>query len=61
MEKYGTDKPDTRFDMHLVDITDLAKQSDFSVFHNTIASGGIVKAIIVKLTSTKRKKRLILL
>jgi aspartyl-tRNA synthetase len=48
MEKYGTDKPDTRFDMHLVDITDLAKQSDFSVFHNTIASGGIVKAIIVQ-------------
>ncbi len=48
MERYGTDKPDTRFDMHLVDITDLAKESTFSVFQNTISNDGIVKGIKVE-------------
>ncbi|MBU90583.1 aspartate--tRNA ligase [Candidatus Woesearchaeota archaeon] len=34
MEKYGTDKPDLRFGLELVDVTDIAKKSDFKVFHN---------------------------
>jgi aspartyl-tRNA synthetase len=48
MEQYGTDKPDTRFDMKLVDITELASKTSFGVFTNNIAQGGIVKGITVK-------------
>jgi aspartyl-tRNA synthetase len=48
MDKYGVDKPDTRFGMHLVNITDIAAKTDFVVFTKNIADGGIVKAINVK-------------
>jgi aspartyl-tRNA synthetase len=48
MEYYGSDKPDTRFEMKLVDISELASKTEFSVFTNTIKNGGIVKGITVK-------------
>ncbi len=48
MDKYGTDKPDTRFEMHLINITDIAKKSTFTVFQSNIENGGKVKAIKVK-------------
>ncbi len=48
MEKYGCDKPDTRFDMLLENITELAKTIDFSVFHDVIAEGGIIKGFNIK-------------
>jgi aspartyl-tRNA synthetase len=48
MDKYGIDKPDTRFGMMLENITDIASKTDFVVFTNNIANGGIVKAITVK-------------
>ena len=48
MDKYGVDKPDTRFGMLLENMTDLASQTDFVVFKNNIDNGGIVKAINVK-------------
>jgi len=35
MERFGTDKPDIRFGLELIDVTDIAKKSDFSVFKNT--------------------------
>jgi aspartyl-tRNA synthetase len=35
MEKYGTDKPDLRFGLELIEVTDIVKKSDFKVFHNT--------------------------
>jgi aspartyl-tRNA synthetase len=47
MERYGTDKPDLRFGMELGDLTDIAAQSDFAVFRDTIAHGGRVKGICV--------------
>jgi len=47
MRRYGTDKPDTRFGMELVDLSDLAVGSGFKVFANAVASGGQVKAINV--------------
>ncbi len=58
MEKYGSDKPDTRFDMLINDITDWANQTDFVVFKNAIADGGAVKAIVAKnaaATYTRKK------
>ena len=48
MEKYGTDKPDTRFDMLINDITEWADKTDFAVFKNAVADGGSVKAVAAK-------------
>jgi aspartyl-tRNA synthetase len=48
MDKYGSDKPDTRYEMHLTDITKLASETNFGVFTNNIENGGIVNAINVK-------------
>lgn len=48
MEKYGTDKPDTRFDMLINDITEWADKTDFAVFKNAVADGGSVKAVVAK-------------
>lgn len=48
MDKYGSDKPDTRFAMELTDVSHLVKSSGFKVFANAVQSGGQVKAIAVK-------------
>lgn len=47
MDRYGSDKPDTRFGMELVNVSDLVKGSDFKVFASTVESGGEVKGINV--------------
>ena len=44
MNRWGTDKPDTRFDMELVDMTGDFASSEFKVFSGTVAKGGVVKA-----------------
>lgn len=48
MEKYGSDKPDLRFGMELVELSDVFKDSAFGVFKNAVEGGGAVKAICVK-------------
>ena len=45
MDNYGCDKPDTRFDLKLVNVSDIFKDSQFKVFSGAIASGGIVKIL----------------
>lgn len=45
MNDYGSDKPDTRFDMKIKDISDIVKDCGFSVFADTVKSGGTVRAI----------------
>lgn len=45
MERYGSDKPDTRFGLELVDVSDLVKNSGFKVFSGAVTSGGIVKVL----------------
>lgn len=45
MEKYGSDKPDLRFGMEMVDLTDDFKSTEFSVFATAIKNGGVIKAI----------------
>ena len=45
MDRYGTDKPDTRFALELVDVSDILKDSGFKVFSGAIAKGGIVKVL----------------
>ena len=48
MNRYGSDKPDTRFGFEIQDITDTVKDIDFVVFKNAIEKGGSVRAINVK-------------
>lgn len=48
MERWGSDKPDTRFDMELKNLSDIVKDCGFSVFANAIAGGGSVRAINAK-------------
>jgi len=48
MERYGSDKPDTRFDMEIQDISSLVKDCGFGVFTSAIEAGGSVRAIVAK-------------
>lgn len=48
MSRYGSDKPDTRFGLELVDLSEIVKDSGFKVFASAVANGGQVKAINVK-------------
>jgi aspartyl-tRNA synthetase len=45
MRDYGIDRPDLRFDMKLKDLTELAKRTEFKIFHQALDAGGVVKAI----------------
>ena len=47
MEKYGSDKPDMRFGLELVNVSDVVKDSEFKVFSGAVANGGSVRGIIV--------------
>lgn len=57
MRDYGIDKPDTRFDMKLVTLNDLASKMEFKVFKGAVESGGAVKAIVVKGVSDKYSRK----
>ncbi|NLN97808.1 MAG: aspartate--tRNA ligase [Eubacteriaceae bacterium] len=48
MARYGSDKPDLRFDMELVDLSDIVENSDFNVFASAVSKGGKVRAINAK-------------
>ena len=48
MNRYGSDKPDTRFGMEITDISDIVKDCGFSVFTGAIADGGSVRGIVAK-------------
>ncbi len=58
LNKYGSDKPDTRFDMLIQDISDWAGKTDFVVFKNALENGGSVKAIVAENSASEytRKK-----
>lgn len=45
LDRYGSDKPDTRFGLELVDVSDIVKNCGFKVFSGSVASGGIVKIL----------------
>ncbi len=58
MARYGSDKPDLRFGMHMVDISDIAGASDFEVFKGAVAGGGQVKAIRVQGAGSYSRKQI---
>ncbi len=47
VEKYGSDKPDLRFGMELVDVSSHFAESEFRVFKSALEAGGVIKAIVV--------------
>lgn len=48
IEYYGSDKPDLRFDMKIEDITDIFKESNFSIFKNAIENNYVINCLVVK-------------
>ncbi|MCL5057591.1 MAG: aspartate--tRNA ligase [Actinobacteria bacterium] len=58
MDRYGSDKPDTRFGMELNDISDIAEGCNFKVFASVVGSGGRVKGINAKGCGTYSRKEI---
>ncbi|CAC6084105.1 Aspartyl-tRNA synthetase [Staphylococcus aureus] len=48
MRRFGSDKPDTRFEMELIDVSQLGRDMDFKVFKDTVENDGEIKAIVAK-------------
>lgn len=59
MERYGSDKPDLRFGMELIDIADIGAASDFGVFKSVVENGGRVRGINAKGAADKYSRRLL--
>lgn len=59
LERFGTDKPDLRFGMELIDISDLVAESGFGVFKNTVQSGNKVRGLCVKGAAEKYSRRVL--
>mgnify|MGYP002802699062 FL=1 len=57
MDLYGSDKPDTRFEMLISDISDLFKNTDFKVFKDVLDNKGIINAIVVKGGASKYSRK----
>jgi len=47
VRRFGTDKPDLRYGLELVDLSDALRESEFAIFRQTVAAGGVVRAICV--------------
>ncbi|MYL47604.1 aspartate--tRNA ligase [Virgibacillus halodenitrificans] len=57
MSRYGSDKPDTRFGMELIHVTEVLRDSSFKVFHQAIEAGGIVSLLNVKGEATNFSRK----
>ena len=57
MDKYGSDKPDTRFDLFINDITSIFKDTEFEIFKNIIASNGIINCLHLKGMADKLSRK----
>ena len=58
MDRFGSDKPETRFGMELNDVTDVVRDCEFAVFKNAIADGGSVRGINAKGQGTMPRKKI---
>ncbi|MFZ5856224.1 MAG: aspartate--tRNA ligase [Chloroflexota bacterium] len=56
VEKFGTDKPDLRFGMELVDVSEVFAKSEFKVFQSALAAGGVVKCIVAPKSADMSRK-----
>ena len=57
MERYGSDKPDTRFELEIQDITEVFKNTTFEIFKNIINEKGIINCLVVKNASDKFSRK----
>ena len=57
MERYGSDKPDTRYGLELVDLTDIARETEFAVFRAAVEAGGTVRGINVKGAASRLSRK----
>ena len=57
ISKYGSDKPDLRFGMEIIDITHMFKDTNFTIFKNIIEEKGIINAIVVKNAADKYSRK----
>jgi len=58
MHTYGSDKPDLRYDLPFVDLSDTFKNSEFGAFRSPVDAGGVVKALLVKGAAEYSRKEL---
>lgn len=58
MEKYGSDKPDLRFGLEFIDLTETFRASEFTAFRKPVDDGGVVKALCVKGAANYSRKEL---
>ncbi len=58
MDKYGSDKPDLRFGMELINVGDVFAKSEFKVFQSTLESGGVIKCIVAPNSASLSRKEL---
>jgi aspartyl-tRNA synthetase len=56
LEKYGSDKPDLRFGMELMELNDVFAKSEFRVFQSTLEAGGVIKCIIAPRSADMSRK-----
>ncbi len=56
MDRYGTDKPDRRFGLELIELSDVFKNTEFKVFRSVLEKGGVIKAINFKGSNLSRKE-----
>ena len=57
ISKYGSDKPDLRFDMPICDVTEVFKNTNFSVFKNIVEENGIINCLVVKDAASKYSRK----
>ena len=57
MENYGSDKPDLRFDMKIQNITDIFKNTEFTVFKNVLDNQGIINCLVLKNVADKYSRK----
>ena len=57
MARYGSDKPDTRFDLELQDITSVFNNTEFTIFKNIIEDSGIINAVVAKNLGDKLSRK----
>ena len=57
MNSYGSDKPDLRFDMKIHDVTDIFKNTEFTIFKNVIEENGIINCLVVKNNASEYSRK----
>lgn len=57
MNRYGSDKPDTRFEMELIDLSEIVNDVDFKVFQMALEKGGVVKVLNAKNASSNYSRK----